>query len=114
MFNDALTYDLTDLPVGGTLSLWDTIGGDGQTGFGRLASVGGKTTTIDGVPIAGPGSPYNDSDWNGSDGRPLPQLWDTHGHQVDLPIGASGSVTVGYTSPGDCLVPVANITLSYP
>lgn len=114
MFGAVLAYNLTGLPAGGTLSLWDTIGGDGQAGASRLATIASETTTIDLVPVAGPGSPYNDSNWNGSDGRPLPQLWDTHGHDVGLKIGAAGSVAVNFTSGGDCLVPAANVTLTFP
>lgn len=116
MFSTALSYNLVGLPIGGTLSLWDTIGGDGQIGASRLAIpvAATETTTIDLVPVAGPGSTYNDSNWNGSDGRPLPQLWDTHGHKVDLPIGAAGSVAVNFTAGWDCLVPAANVTLTFP
>ncbi|MBI4714845.1 MAG: hypothetical protein HY760_02720 [Nitrospirae bacterium] len=120
MFMDVLDYNLVGLPAGGTLSLWDTIGGDGQVGSSRLAIplAATETTTLDLVPVAGPvvpgGSTYNDSNWNGSDGRPLPQLWDTHGHRVDLPIGAAGSVAVNFTAGWDCLVPAANVTLTFP
>lgn len=110
-----LSYDLVGLPDGGILSLWDTIGADGQVGHGRLAyaSIAQTTTTIDGNLIAGPGSDYNDSDWNGSSGKPLPQLWDVHGHEVDLNI-RGGSVNVTFSSTLDCLVPVANVTLAFP
>ena len=41
-----------------------------------------ETARIDGTLVAGTGSDYNDSDWNGSDGKPLPQLWDTAGHYI--------------------------------
>ncbi len=48
--------------------------------------------------------PVASSDWDGSDGWPLVQLWDTHTHNVKL----SGTVSsVRYQASGDCLVPVA-------
>ena len=44
------------------------------------------------------------SDWDGSGGWPMPQLWNTHTHNVKL----NGSVSsVRYQASGDCLVPVA-------
>lgn len=113
----ALAYNLVGLPPGGILELWDTIGGDGQIGASRLPSMATEITTIDGSPVAGPGSAYNDSDWNGSDGKPIPQLWDDHGHDIKLKIGAGGFSTVSFTSlPGvpDCWVPAANVTLTSP
>lgn len=113
----ALSYNLLGLPPGGTLQLWDTIGGDGQIGSSRLPTLATELTTIDGVPVAGPGSAYNDSDWNGADGKPIPQLWDDHGHDVRLKIGAAGSSLVSFTSLAgvpDCWVPAANVTLTFP
>jgi hypothetical protein len=103
-------------PAPGALATWDNIGADGQHGFGRTAFAGlaDEMTTINGVPVAGPGSPYNDSDWNGNDSTPVPSLWDTTGHDVTLAVPAgSGSLVVmagTTTGPGgDCLNLVANV-----
>jgi len=82
MFIPPFSYTLTLTAPTTAGVLFDNIGADGQTGAGRAANAGtsGETTTINGVAVAGPGSPYNDSDWNGSSGYPIPQLWDDTGH----------------------------------
>jgi hypothetical protein len=70
-------------------------GADGQ------ANVPGETTTFNATQIAGP--PVGNADWDGSAGWPLPQLWDVVSHGVTL---SGTSSVVGYSSSGDCLVPV--------
>jgi len=100
----------------GTLTLFDNIGADGQQGNSRKALSGfaDEITKINGKVVAGPGSLYNDSDWNGSSARPLPQLWDDTGHDITFatPSGTTSlSITIankGETS-FDCLTPVANV-----
>jgi hypothetical protein len=49
------------------------VGADGQRGFGHDNSVSNELTFFDGNQIARP--PIASSDWDGSDGWPLPQLW---------------------------------------
>jgi hypothetical protein len=115
--NTGLSYSLI-LPITATgkLTLFESIGADGQQGVSRLAiaSVADEMTMINGVPVAGPGSNFNDSDWNGSSARPLPQLWDDVGHDItaatpkgtttlDITIGNGGG------TPPDCMTPVANV-----
>jgi len=115
--NPGLSYALT-LPVAATgkLTLFDSIGADGQEGASRLAGSGyaDESTYINGVYVAGPFSPFNDSDWNGSSGKPIPQLWDDVGHNIttstpsgtktlDISIGNEGE------SSYDCMTPVANV-----
>jgi hypothetical protein len=113
------TYSL-NLPVAtvaGRNLLFDNIGADGQHGFGRNdfnVGIADETTTIGVLPIAGPGSNYNDSDWNGSSGLPLPELWDDTGHDITAaaPPGTTVlnvSITQGGGGVLDCLVPVANV-----
>jgi len=73
-----------------------------------------KNTSLNSFLVAGPGSPANDADWNGSDGWPLIQLWDTHSHEVtgDLVTGLNTvSVFDSITPPanGDCLIGIANV-----
>ena len=55
-------------------------------------------------------SDYNDSDWNGSDGKPLPQLWDTAGHDIAglVSSGANG-IDVEIITGDDCVTTVANL-----
>lgn len=103
------------------------IGADGQNGFVRdifatrdfkeILSVSDETTIINQQPVAGPGSPATDSDWNGSSGFPLPQLWDDTRHNNTFQ-GAGGGgggffdivfASKSNTLPSDCLTPVANI-----
>lgn len=113
MFLDNLSYTLVGFPPVPAVAsrYWTTIGADGQVGFGveSPATLAQETTRINGVLIAGPGSAANDSDWNGTDGIPQIQLWDTHTHDVSatLPLNAT-QATVVFLSQGDCLVPVAN------
>jgi len=114
-FNTTLTYSLI-LPAtaSGRLTLWDNIGADGQQGTSRTSLIAKEKTTINGHAVAGPGSAYNDSDWNGSAGYPLPQLWDDTGHDVTAaaPAGTTNLNVVFKTNDGampDCLTPVANI-----
>jgi len=112
-----LMYGLGGFFYPGTEARWINVGADGQTGIGYpdLDVMGLETTTFAGAPIAGPGSAYNDSDWNGSANKPLGQLWDTSGHDVSalLPFGAGG-VGIAVSSPPavistDCLVAVCNV-----
>jgi hypothetical protein len=115
--NTGISYTLT-LPIAATgkLTLFESIGADGQQGKSRLAiaSAADETTVINGVTIAGPSSNFNDSDWNGSSARPLPQLWDDIGHDITAatPKGTTTldvSISNGGETPPDCMTPVANI-----
>lgn len=101
------------------------LGADGQVG-GSTDSIRPVTDerTFLGPPggpfvqIKGPGSLFNiDSDWNGDDGGPLNQLWDTHtdsfgwqftGYPNILPAGLV-RYTVRYVAQGDLICPVAHI-----
>jgi hypothetical protein len=93
---------------------FDEIGADGQHGQGRLAlpALSAETTVIEGMPIAGPGSDYNDSDWNGGSGLPIPELWDDSGHRFLVP-NNTVTLRVGINNRafgfGDCLTPVVNV-----
>jgi hypothetical protein len=92
------------------------LGGDGQVGFSTrsIRPITDERTFI-GPPfftqIKGPFSPFNgDSDWNGDDGAPLNQLWDTHTDSFGR-ILAPGiwNYVVRYTANGDCVFAVAHI-----
>jgi hypothetical protein len=111
-----LAYNLI-LPIAtpGNRTLIDNIGADGKHVFGasRLAAPAftSETTTIGAPPFAGPGSAYWDSDWNGSSGLPVPELWDDTGHDITA-LGAAVPnlpVTVSQPGGGDCLTPVVNV-----
>ncbi|MCI0734944.1 MAG: hypothetical protein L0Y50_01480 [Beijerinckiaceae bacterium] len=119
--NPGISYSLP-LPatVAGEPVLFDNIGADGQHGESRsdIASTSREVTTINGIKIAGPGSPANDSDWNGSSGFPLPQLWDDTGHDITAAAKAGTTkLNVSISAPpakgNDCLTPVANV-VSFP
>jgi hypothetical protein len=110
-FHTSLSYTLNfGIAASGSLTLFDNIGADGQIGNSRLANLALETTRMNGKLVAGPGSLYNDGDWNGSSGLPLPQLWDDTGHNITAvtPSGTT-SLAVVINSQGDCLTPVANI-----
>jgi hypothetical protein len=117
--NPGLSYTLT-LPATatGALTLLDNIGADGQQGASRkaVAGVADESTLINGVPVAGPRSIYNDSDWNGSAARPLPQLWDDTGHDITTSTPSGTTVlNISIANQGeattDCMSPVANVVL---
>jgi hypothetical protein len=113
-FDTTFNYTL-NLPAAYTSdALWDNIGADGQTGHSRdaTASLSLETTVINGVDISGPGALDNDSDWNGSSGFPLPQLWDDTGHDISAAFAGSPPPTtaaISFTSHGDCVVTIANV-----
>ena len=110
---------LLNLPLAapGLRTLIDNIGADGKhvnaASRKDVHANGDETTTINGLPVAGPGSPYNDSDWNGSSGLPVPELWDDTGHDITLasPVGTRvlNVVINSLLGPADCLTPVANV-----
>ena len=91
------------------------IGADGQKGGSAtpMAIAAADTTGINGFQFKGVGAPDNqDSDWNGDDGGPLNQLWDTHTTQIEqyifsvppLPMAVGDAAyTVNYFSPADCV-----------
>jgi len=104
------------VPAPGVRTLIDNIGADGQHGGSRTALPGFATemTTINAFPVAGPGSLYNDSDWNGSSGFPLPELWDDTGHDITpaAPLGTPAlnvGIFGGAVPTFDCLTAVANV-----
>lgn len=100
-------------------------GADGQVGTGTNASptlseektfFGGPSATAGCAnaaltQIAGDGSTRShDSDWNGNDGGPLNQLWDTHTSTVTGRLGAgAANYCVRYVSPGDCIVAIGYV-----
>lgn len=100
-----------------TAAKFTRAGADGQVGVSVNASpTSTNETTHFGGPsvncaaavltqIAGDGSTRDrDSDWNGHDGGPLNQLWDTHTTDVKGLLGGSaGNYCVRYFSPSDCL-----------
>ncbi|HEX9903621.1 MAG TPA: hypothetical protein VGA77_01530 [Propylenella sp.] len=116
MFFDELVYRLK-LPVGlagASQVLFHNIGADGQKGNSLtvFAATAAEVTTLAGQAIAGPGSPANDSDWNGAIAGPLPQLWDDTGHDVTaeaLQSPTNKTLSLSVQAPDDCLVPVANV-----
>jgi hypothetical protein len=118
MANLGFAYTLAlPLPTPGVRTLIDNIGADGQHGLGgtrkAVVSMSDEMTMINGIPFAGPGSPYNDTDWNGSSGFPVTELWDDTGHDI-TPVGAGvGALKVtifnGGVAPGDCLTTVVNV-----
>jgi hypothetical protein len=114
-FEGTLSYDLDQVPTppGVTTSIFTELGADGQVGGSQIGlsltpEFAQKTTQLNSIFIAGPGSAVNDGDWNGTDGIPLNQLWDTHSHDVSgLLVAGLNNVTT--FADDDCLVAVANV-----
>ncbi len=103
MFSGSGSFTLNHSGLGGGRGLFTMTGGDGQRGAGHDNGASNETTSFGASgQIAGP--PIAASDWDGSAGWPLVQLWDVHTHQVILDTNAS---TVTYTAGTDCLVPSA-------
>lgn len=98
------------------------IGGDGQVGRSTFSvlPIATERTFIGPnffgpfLQLRGPGSPFNgDSDWNGTDGESLTQLWDTHTSSIGanntfLPVGAFG-YWIQYLTNGDNIVPNVHV-----
>jgi hypothetical protein len=112
MFTVAIDIVLTGFRAPRSDAKLTLVGADGQRGGGLTGNLGTlETSFLDGHQFAGPTSPFlptvhNDSDWNGQDGQPLNQLWDTRTHVVTTDPGAS-QAALRYVAGGDCLVPVA-------
>jgi len=108
---------------GNNYLLQTRIGADGQIGNGLTPLFGtpNETTAINAFQIKGPGAPIDqDSDWNGDDGVPLNQLWDTHSTNLrgvgttgpPIPVGA-GNYVVTYVSNGDCVNPSVHVLTAF-
>jgi hypothetical protein len=96
----------TGTPFIGT-GLFTQIGADGQTGTSFSNSATGETDTFNNVLLAGPGGQYPQSNWDGSNGWPQPQLFDTHTMDVAF---SGGAVNTDTTSvPADCIAAVAYV-----
>lgn len=109
MFSSSYKATLFHPASSGNRVLFGAWGADGQRGSSHTDSIARETTSFNGVQIAGAGTPAprtTDSDWNGSDGFPLPQLWDTHVHDVSGLVRSPTFSLVDYSASGDCLVPV--------
>jgi hypothetical protein len=117
-----LTYTLKLPGTVTTDALWDNIGADGQAAGGPRGASGrfdtssdtSETTTINSVAIAGPGGLDNDSDWNGSAGLPIPQLWDDTGHDIFAALdGSPTTAVISFYTITDCLATVSNVLAVY-
>lgn len=113
MFGAVFNTVLVGFTAARALAKFTLIGADGQSDAGLSGDSNGSSETsfFQGVQIAGPHSGLgpqidNDSDWNGQDGQPLNQLWDTRTHLVGITQGST-SASVQYLSNADCLVVVA-------
>ncbi len=104
-------YQLPATVAAGDRVLLDNFGYDGQLGNSRFGSASNEASYAEGWPslahnilFAGPGGEVTDSDWDGSSGWPLPQLWDDTGHDISNAFNAGDYwVLVSYTSALDCV-----------
>lgn len=100
-------------PVLRGAGLFTQIGADGQVGtsFSPLVPGGQLGTderdTFDNVLLTGPGGVYPQSEWDGNNGQPLEQLWDTHTLDVDFNGTSINTDTTTVTF--DCIAAVAYI-----
>ena len=112
------TYTLQHQAAGGAEARIAFVGGDGQIGAGYTPLNGPALvkTSVNDVLVAGPGSIFNDGDWNGSVGKPLPQLFDVTGHRISELVadGATSTEVLFQATSGntaDVLVPVINVLM---
>jgi hypothetical protein len=88
--------------------LFTQVGADGQTGESFGSGLAVETDTFNGSLLAGPGGgPYPQSNWDGSDGWPMPELWDTHTLEVSLSGGPTN--TDSTFADGDCVAAVVYV-----
>jgi hypothetical protein len=106
-FSGVYSYSLTLSGSTGGSIRFESIGADGQSGCSLTACLTGDKVTVNGTQISGPGGLNSNSDWDGTAGLPLPQLWDDTGHVFSISSGTS-VLEVSISTPGDCIVPVAN------
>jgi hypothetical protein len=111
--SNPFTYTLNLPGPLSTDALWDNIGAGGQAGSSRhnVPYTDSETTTINSTQIAGPGTGTlnPDSDWNGSAGLPIPQLWDDTGHDIFSAVSGDTTAAFSIFAPGNCLVTVSNV-----
>jgi hypothetical protein len=102
----------------GSVVFLDNFGYDGQIGVSRTINpaTSNETTNLYGYPsfthvqVAGPGGETSNSDWDGSSGWPLPQLWDDTGYDISNTFAPGDTfVLVNYTSGNDCIGPVGAV-----
>jgi len=103
MIGGAHTFTLTHAAQTGAAE-FSMVGADGQRGGTHTNTASNEIGKFNTVQFSGP--PVAASDWDGSSGLPLPQLWDVHTHNVNL---SGTSSAVNYSTPGDCVAPVAFI-----
>jgi hypothetical protein len=99
-------------------ALFDNFGYDGQIGASRTIEASNETTTVEGLPsaitvevVGNPGGVTGDSDWDGSSGWPLPQLWDDTGHDISNAFAQGDTqVVVSFGGPSsDCVGTVGSV-----
>jgi len=105
MLGGTSTFTLTHTALATGAAQFSMVGADGQRGVTHTNTSSNETGKFNTVQFSGP--PVAASDWDGSEGLPLPQLWDVHTHNVSLN-GTTSSV-VEYATPSDCVMPVAFI-----
>ena len=92
--------------------LFTQINADGQVGTSFSPACGSglcsyERDEFNSINLTGPGAVYPQSDWDGSDGWPLPQLWDTHTLETQFNGTATNTNTTVVTD--DCIAPIAYI-----
>jgi hypothetical protein len=93
--------------------LFTQINADGQIGESFTTSCGSgcvgsyEQDEFNSIALIGPGGVYPQSDWDGSNGWPLPQLWDTHTVYTEFNGTAINTDTTTVTD--DCIAPVAYV-----
>jgi hypothetical protein len=110
--NFAVKMDTGSTIFSGT-GLFTQIGADGQVGESFARECSGSVCTDDerddfnDIALTGPGGTYPQSDWDGSNGWPLSQLWDTHTMYTEFN-GTSTNTDTTFAT-GDCIAPVAYV-----
>jgi len=85
----------------------DKTGGLSATLVPSAAYVLMKATFFYGGLLTGPGGAYPQSDWDGNDGWPMPELWDTHTLEVNFNGTSTNTDTTAVTI--DCIAAAAYV-----
>ncbi len=93
-------------PLSGT-GLFTQAGADGQTGTSFSSSSTNETDTFNGSLLAGPGGTYPQSNWDGSTGWPMPELYDDH--TMDVAFNGTTTNTDTTFVPSDCIAAVVYV-----
>jgi hypothetical protein len=121
-FIGSTNYTLFVQPTTTSFVRFDNINADGQVGVSITPNLGffaGENLKLNSAFISGASFPNPNSDYDGSTGAPLPQLWDNEAHDVTGvpvkdPVTSAVDLNVVVLGALDCLTTVAHVLATTP